>query len=179
MHGRLDAPLSPKGIEQVLSRAQAFSTDHYDYFYSSPTGRAMQTAGLIGDVLHMQPVALPGLEELDLGRLEGEMRAPAAESIQSRRKNIFNLVKPFGKDSESLLHLFLRCNRVIRRALHAHAGDSILVVSHEIFINMAVRILTGKFFMFFNMQPVGRVKIEVNRWGHGRILPTSDETGSS
>jgi broad specificity phosphatase PhoE len=170
MHGRLDAPLNPNGIEEASRRSQALLGQHYDCFYSSPTGRAMQTAGIIGCTIHMQAVPLEDLVELDFGGLEGLSKEHVAGRIGSKKQMLRGWVKPFGENGETLFQLFLRCKKVLRDLLKNHHGQSILIVSHGIFINMAVRILTGKYLMYFDLQPVGIVKMEINRFGLGRIL---------
>jgi len=175
MHGRLDAPLSQKGIEEVAKRSQVLLNNHYDCFYSSPTGRALQTAQIIARQLNMQVTPLQGLEELDFGDLEGLLKELVAEQINSKRKPFSGLLKPFGKKGETLFHLFLRCRKVLSEIIRAHRGESILVVSHGIFINMAVRILTKKYFMYFDLQPVGIICLQVNQLGFGRIISIHNE----
>jgi len=175
MHGRLDAPLSQKGIEEVAKRSQVLLNNHYDCFYSSPTGRAMQTAQIIARPLNMQVTPLQGLEELDFGDLEGSVKDRVAEQINSKRELLPGWFKPFGEKGETLFHLFLRCRKVLNEIFRAHRGESILVVSHGIFINMAVRILTKKYFMYFDLQPVGIVCLQVNQLGFGRIISIHNE----
>jgi broad specificity phosphatase PhoE len=48
MHGRLDAPLSERGIQEAQQTANELRGRTFDVFYSSPTGRAMQTTQIIG-----------------------------------------------------------------------------------------------------------------------------------
>jgi probable phosphoglycerate mutase len=170
IHGRLDAPLGEKAIEEVANRSQALLNHHYAWFYSSPTGRAMQTAQIIARSVKMQVTPLEGLRELDFGDLEGELKERVAGQIDTKKAKLLGWVKPFGKNGETLFQLFLRTKRVLNQLLQDHRGESILIVSHGILINMAVRILTGKYFMYFDLQPVGIVKMEVNRFGFGRIL---------
>jgi broad specificity phosphatase PhoE len=72
LHGRLDSPLSPTGQRHIQMTATRLRGEHFDAFYSSPLGRAMQTAEIIGQEIGMQPVPLDGLREMDFGWTEGK-----------------------------------------------------------------------------------------------------------
>jgi broad specificity phosphatase PhoE len=71
LHGVTDSPLSARGLYEAHWVAERLRGEHFDAFYSSPLGRAMQTAHIIGEAVGIAPVPLDGLRELDFGWLEG------------------------------------------------------------------------------------------------------------
>ncbi len=70
MLGREDIPLDTEGEAQALRLGARFAADRPTVVYSSPLGRARQTAAAIPA---LQPGVrdAPGLEELHVGALEG------------------------------------------------------------------------------------------------------------
>jgi 2,3-bisphosphoglycerate-dependent phosphoglycerate mutase len=74
LHGRLDSPLSSAGRRHAEMAATRLRLERFDALYSSPLGRAMETAAILGSVVGLTPQPIDGLAELDFGWLEG---APA------------------------------------------------------------------------------------------------------
>ena len=72
IHGQLDAPLTESGIEAARRTAEYLSGQKFDAFYSSSLGRAMRTAEVIGEAIHINPVPVDGLCEHNYGWLEGK-----------------------------------------------------------------------------------------------------------
>ena len=71
LHGILDAPLSPRGREEANLAAAALAQQHFDAFYTSPLGRARETAAIISQRIGLQPEPIEGLREMNFGWLEG------------------------------------------------------------------------------------------------------------
>lgn len=74
LHGRLDSPLTAAGRLHAEQAAQRLRGGHFEALYSSPLGRALRTAEILGDAVGLAPQPLDGLAELDFGWMEG---APA------------------------------------------------------------------------------------------------------
>ena len=74
LHGRLDSPLTAAGRLHAEQAAQRLRGEHFDALYSSPLGRALQTAEILGNAVGLTPQPLDGLAELGFGWMEG---APA------------------------------------------------------------------------------------------------------
>lgn len=74
LHGRLDSPLSPTGRRHAELAAARLRGEQFQAMYSSPLGRAMETAAILGRAVGLTPQPVDGLAELDFGWLEG---APA------------------------------------------------------------------------------------------------------
>jgi broad specificity phosphatase PhoE len=71
LHGILDAPLSARGRQESKLAAAVLARQHFDAFYSSPLGRARETAEIISQTINLKPVPLDGLREMNFGWLEG------------------------------------------------------------------------------------------------------------
>ena len=72
IHGQLDAPLTEDGIIAARKTAEHFRGQKFDAFYTSSLGRAMHTAEIIGEAIHMQPTPIDELRERNYGWLEGK-----------------------------------------------------------------------------------------------------------
>jgi broad specificity phosphatase PhoE len=71
LHGRLDSPLSAAGRQQAERTALRLRGERFDGLYTSPQGRAIETAAVIGRAIGLEPIPLDGLREMDFGWLEG------------------------------------------------------------------------------------------------------------
>ncbi len=71
LHGILDSPLSEKGYREARLATEALKGQRFDAFYTSPLGRARQTAEVIAEVVGLTPILMDDLREMDFGWLEG------------------------------------------------------------------------------------------------------------
>ncbi len=71
LHGRLDSPLSPAGRRHAGQAADSLAGQRFDAAYSSPRGRALETAAILCRPLGLTPWPLDGLAEADYGWMEG------------------------------------------------------------------------------------------------------------
>lgn len=72
LHGRLDSPLSAAGRRHSEMTAGRLQGERFDALFSSPKGRALQTAAILGQAVGLTPVPLDDLREADFGWLEGK-----------------------------------------------------------------------------------------------------------
>jgi probable phosphoglycerate mutase len=70
--GGSDSPLSAKGREQAQLTAQKLTDEKISLLYSSPQGRAVETAKYIGESLGLNPMPVDGFREYYFGWLEGK-----------------------------------------------------------------------------------------------------------
>lgn len=149
-HGALDAPLTPRGRAQVAATAKRFATlvaevGGIDAFYVSPLQRAQTTAAAIGRAIGMEPVTDDGLREFDLGDWEGRAMADLASA-----ENLWGLwaVDPTfaPPNGESLASFGRRALEATRRLARAHAGETLLLVTHGGFICNVLAVWLGKGF---------------------------------
>jgi probable phosphoglycerate mutase len=130
LHGRLDSPLSPTGRRHAEQAAQRLRGEPFEALYTSPLGRARQTAAILEEAVGLTPQALDGLAELDFGWLEG---APAflwrddeaaARALRPARALLHAL------SAERPAHFRQRVARALEEMTSSHASGRLLVVGH-------------------------------------------------
>ena len=135
--GHVDSPLTALGREQARRAGNALAAliDPQDCaIFSSPLGRALQTAEIIADVIAVKtsPVIDPDLMEIGMGSAEGMTQA------EVEKRWTVPAADPTGKtmllwspDGESLQALADRLDRALHRVVDHHAGSRI-VVTHGV-----------------------------------------------
>lgn len=146
-HGRLDAPLSPRGETQVaataLAVAQLAVAYPVDVVYSSPLKRARVTAEVIAAALSLPVTEDEGLSEFDLGDWEGRSFAALRdeENLWEHWKVDPTFAPPNGESPWSFAH---RVVATFRRIVAAHAGQTLVVVTHGGVLSNLLAIWVGK-----------------------------------
>jgi probable phosphoglycerate mutase len=122
--GRADPPLTDLGRTQALHAARAIGM--VDAIYSSPLGRAAETAAIIGAELGVGPVIiLEDLQERDAGEFSGLTRAQIDEQYPGFLANGDR--PPAWEHDEPLM---VRTSAVLA-VIAAEVGDGdVLVVTH-------------------------------------------------
>ena len=139
LQGRVDAELSPRGLEQVARLATRLSTWEIASVYSSPLTRARQTATAIAAVAGCEVEIDERLIELDYGEWDG---LPLSEIRPKRGASQFadpNFAPPGG---ESLVAVQARVEAFCRDRLERGDADKadgrVIAVSHVSPIKAAV-----------------------------------------
>jgi probable phosphoglycerate mutase len=138
IQGWTDSKLTPEGREQAERTAAFFagmvrSGTPVAALYSSPLGRAWQTAQTIGTAIDMVPVALDDLREMHAGHAEGltsDQWHDRWPDLLAASHNLTDL--DFGwPGGETRRSFGERCLRVIAAIRDAHApGDRVIAVTH-------------------------------------------------
>ena len=125
MQGRGDDPLTERGQQQVRAIAERLgrAPQRPTALYSSPLGRARQTADAIGAALGFPVRLRDGLQELNLGRLEGASASELAAAVGNDPDARY-------PDGESLREFVERVVGTMAGLVAAHPGATIVVVSH-------------------------------------------------
>ena len=134
--GQMEFPLSEEGRSQARRVGKALATERFDGIYSSPLGRAFETAEIIVRETSFPGAVVPveGLTERRGGLLEGTTHAERAarnpeltnQFLELPEEERWRLVG--AETDEEILHRFERALSDIR-ARHA-AGTRVVVVSH-------------------------------------------------
>ena len=122
--GRLDIPLTQKGIEQAHILAESLTGKDIDYIYCSDLCRAVVTAETVGKKLGITPVPDARLRETDFGAMECRKRN---DPEYLRRSKAFAERFP---DGESILQSAHRVYSFLDETIDRHRGKTILLVSH-------------------------------------------------
>ena len=137
--GQLDSPLTETGRRAAHHVGTILSGLDADGLYSSPLGRAWQTAQIIDDVLGLGVQSEAGLQEIDHGELAGRTDLEIEESnpglLAQRRTCLYDWRFPGG---ESYSDADTRAAAVLRRLEAASARRPVLV-THEMIARMLLR----------------------------------------
>jgi probable phosphoglycerate mutase len=128
--GRNDLPLSRTGRAEAEAAAVRAKELGIDAVVASPLRRTRETAEIVAAVLGVTPDFDDDLVELDFGELEGLTleEAKARHPLAVRRFATDVTVRAPG--GESIADVAARVERARTRLLRAHAGRTVLVVSH-------------------------------------------------
>jgi broad specificity phosphatase PhoE len=134
--GQMEFPLSEEGRIQARKTGKALAGERFDGIYSSPLGRAFETAEIIVGETNFPGAIVPvdGLTERRGGLLEGTTHAERAarnpelvdKFLELPEEERWTLVG--AETDEEILHRFERALSDIR-ARHA-TGGRVVVVSH-------------------------------------------------
>ena len=130
--GSSDVPLGPEGRIQVERLADRLTAAPFAAIYSSPLGRTVATATIVGGPHALTPVLADGLREIDHGRWEGlrrdDVRQMYPEEYAAWERDPVN-VAPLG--GETGHHVLARALPVMNDIIVRHSGQSVLVVAHK------------------------------------------------
>ena len=122
--GRLDIPLTEKGVEQAHILAESLTDKGIEKIYCSDLSRAAVTAEIVGQKLGITPVPDARLRETDFGEMEKQSRN---NPDFLRRRSAFAERFPGG---ESILQSAHRVYGFLDEITEKNKGKTILLVSH-------------------------------------------------
>ena len=122
--GRLDIPLTEKGIQQAHVLARSLVGKGIEKIYCSDLSRAVVTAEIVGEKLGLVPIPDARLRETDFGGMEKRQRD---DPEYIRRSRAFAERFPGG---ESILQSAHRVYGFLDEITEKNRGKTILLVSH-------------------------------------------------
>jgi broad specificity phosphatase PhoE len=131
VQGKLDAPLSERGVRQVGALVDALRQVRFAALYASPLPRAMLTARPVAEAQGLTVQGVDDLREIDQGAWEGrfihdvETTDGATLRAWSQTPDVVRM--PGG---ETLAEVQARAMRALTGLAARHAGDTIAVVAH-------------------------------------------------
>lgn len=137
--GTTEAPLTETGGEQARKLAKRLSRVHIDALYCSPQGRARETAKPIAAALGLEIQIREPLHEMDFGHWEGrvqsELYKESPHEMAAWDRGSWAVQFPGGETQQAVIARIIPC---IIELLNAHAGQSILIVSHRTVLRLLV-----------------------------------------
>lgn len=142
--GNVGVELSDEGRLQAQHLAERLADESIAAAYASPLSRTMETARII---TAMHPLAIAerdGLREIRHGRWEGltrrEVEARYPDEYTSWESDPFTFAPEGGETGLSVL---ARALPALREIVVAHAGQTVLVVSHKATLRILLSSLLG------------------------------------
>jgi len=137
VQGSTDSPLSPRGRREAALTAEALRGVSFQAVFSSPMGRASETAEIICGRRNTQPIVLNSLREMNFGWYEGRKYFDVPQSASGILRRAILLFKT----------LIAQCTGEPLASVRRRAADSwvairsaitdgnVLVVSHGVLLN--------------------------------------------
>jgi probable phosphoglycerate mutase len=153
--GSGDSPLTALGIKQAELLSEYLKDISFDFIFSSPAGRALQTAEILKGKRAIDIITIGGFAEIDVGPWEGKYYYDT-EIEQTELYQAFwnspHLYKPtYG---ESFTEIGNRTYSTLHDLANKHSGGTLLIVSHAIAIKSLLNTIEGR-----NLEDFWRIKM--------------------
>lgn len=145
MQGHMDSPLTDLGRQQAAWLADRLKDVSIDHIYSSPSGRAMETAELINAHKGLDIRTSDQFKEIYLGSWEG-LTQPEIEAFDAERYQHFwyepeSFVPSNGESFEDVIE---RTSAAMERLAEKHQGESLLIVAHAVVLKALIAYVEKK-----------------------------------
>ena len=167
LQGRLPGVLTEKGRQQIAALRDNLEHKQHDFdvLLVSPLRRAVQTACVLNEVLHLPIKEEPLLQERDWGELTGHTVAEV------------RLIKEMPESVETVEAMFRRARTFLDMILAEYNGHRVLAVTHGLFARCIQAAFYGTTIREIPpMQNTEMRMMKINRVTDGREhgLPTAD-----
>ncbi|MFM8364302.1 MAG: histidine phosphatase family protein [Verrucomicrobiota bacterium] len=142
--GATNVELSDTGREQARALSRRLAAQPIAAFYASPLDRTMETARILAEPHGMPIQTDDGLREINHGVWEGLTRVDAetrfGDMYEKWESDPYNFSPEGG---ESGLAVTARAMPALLRAVAAHSGETICIVSHKATIRLMLGAILG------------------------------------
>jgi len=146
MQGWNDSPLTELGIKQAEWLKERIKDLKIDAIYSSPSGRAYNTAEIIKGNRELQVIKHDAFREIKLGEWEGLDQEEIKALDKEQHYNFWNaphLFKP-SSNAETFEQLRDRVTPVIMDIVDKHKGENVLIVTHTMTLKAFMTAIENK-----------------------------------
>lgn len=137
LQGWKDSKLTENGIRNAIALGERLSQTDFNAIYSSPIGRAVQTAKLICSDRTIPIVFNDDLKEVNFGEWEGKTGEEIKQDFQQEFFHFWNAPHLYNHKphkGESLEDLKKRMEKALKNIIKANADGNVLIVTHGIAI---------------------------------------------
>lgn len=142
MQGWQNSELTERGIANAKKLGERLKDIEFDRIYSSPLGRALDTAKYIRGNKNTRIIVKDSLKEMGFGCWEGVEQAEIEELYPEQKYNFWHkphLYKPV--DGESYYELIDRVRDVLREITEDMSARNVLIVTHAAVIKAIYSVL--------------------------------------
>ncbi len=166
LQGVTDSPLSQRGKLEAHTTAQVLKDCSIENCFTSPLGRAVETAQILCTPLGLKPEILDSLREFNFGWLEGRQYfyPPGDNSPIIEKLKFFSKFILAGISGESLSKLRIRAREVWENLTTGEHSGSVLVITHGFFLNFLLREI------FSDNQNITKKSMDINACSITEIL---------
>lgn len=165
--GQMEVALTERGREQIRQAATVLKDIHADHLFSSPLGRCLESAEILGGILGVQPEIEPALREIALGPWEGltvpQVQQQFPGSYEARGRDIAIFRPPAG---ESFADLADRVWPAFLRILQLTRDNSVIIGHAGVNRVLLCRLVGIPLPQLFRLQQ-GYACINIIRWHNG------------
>jgi len=181
LHGITDIPLNANGLRQAREAAEALKNVPARHLYSSSLQRSMQTAQAISAKVHLDPIPMDGLIEMNFGWLEGkklisDRKLEKSSLARFINRSQFIFVRTIS--GESIRHLRRRVLASWQQILDENNNDISIVVAHSAVFNNILIHHFGRNFpkgsYYYSMRPCSISELQINGDGQARLVRLDD-----
>lgn len=139
LQGSMDSELTEIGIENTVKLGERIKGIDFDAIYSSPSGRAFQTAKKIRLNKDIPIYKIESLSEIHFGDWEGRTREEIEEEERFKNEfhNFWDTPQNYNHQSHNgggLIAFKKRVETAVRGILSNHREGNILIVTHAVVI---------------------------------------------
>ena len=141
MQGASDSPLSAKGSKRRAGLPDALSAIRFNAAFSSPMGRAWETAHIMPAAPRMEAITLDDLHEMDFGFYEKKPYFASPDEEPRGLRRLYLLIKViFAQATGESLRSVSRKTQKDWAEISAQApAGKLLIVSHGVLINYLLK----------------------------------------
>lgn len=144
MQGRMDSPLSQRGIEHAKALGEHLKVIHFLKLYSSPSPRAYRTAELIKGDRELEIISEDRLREINLAHWEGKTKMEL-EKLYPEEYHVFwnepHRYKPM--EGDSFQQVQDRAIEFLNMLAAQNPEGNILIVTHSVVIKTIIAYYKG------------------------------------
>lgn len=142
MQGWKNSNLTDKGIASAIKLAESLRDIEFSNIYSSPLGRALETANYVKGDRNTEVEIHEGLKEMGFGLWEGIENDVVLELHREEHFNFWNKPELYqSSGGESFDELFERVRIALKYIIKNATGDNVLIVSHAVTIKTIYSII--------------------------------------
>jgi probable phosphoglycerate mutase len=133
MQGHLDSELTDFGVKQAEWLRKRLATTRIDYIYSSPLGRAYNTANILKANREIEIIKESRLSEIHLGRWQGKTMNEIIEIDAKNYDYFWNKSDLYvSEGGESFLDVMNRIVEFYNEVVEQHPEGTVLIVAHAV-----------------------------------------------
>lgn len=178
MQGWKNSDLSVEGLENAKSLGKRLNNINFDYIYSSPLGRAIETAKAIKGDKETKIIINEGLKEMGFGIWEGMDHKKIKKEYPEQYYNFWNKPHLYQElDGESFDSLSTRVKNAFNEIINKRC-ENVLIVSHALVIKTIYSIINNRELKDFWLPPfiydTCLTIIEINEDNEPKIILEAD-----